>query len=140
VHLRTLCCGYSLNWRPELEDIPSVLVFSKLYFLINILQCFYKETLQSARFVQMNDMTSGGLDIEMVRREILLGGRGRRACSEQSPGPSQHLWGHGGRRSPWCKKRTSAPQMGTQTFSTTIRTALILRSRRSWPVAPQPRR
>ncbi|KAJ9591339.1 hypothetical protein L9F63_002121 [Diploptera punctata] len=82
---------------------------------------------------------ASGLDIDKVRREILLGGRGRRACSEQSPGTT-HLWGHGGRRSPWCKKRTSAPQMGTQTFSTTIRTALVLRSRRSWPVAPQPRR
>ncbi|PSN46920.1 hypothetical protein C0J52_23682 [Blattella germanica] len=85
-------------------------------------------------------MATCGLDIEKVRREILLGGRGRRACSEQSPGTVSHLWGHGGRRSPWCKKRTSAPQMGTQTFSTTIRTALVLRSRRSWPVAPQPRR
>jgi hypothetical protein len=115
-------------------------VFEELYFCINILHHFYKEASSSATFVPMNDMASCGLDIEMVRREILLGGRGRRACSEQSPGPSQHLWGHGGRRSPWCKKRTSAPQMGTQTFSTTIRTALILRSRRSWPVAPQPRR
>lgn len=69
------------------------------------------------------------LEQERVKRETLLSGRGRRACSEQGPHPGHHLWG--ARRS---RKRTSAPQMGTQ--SSGVRTALILRSRRSWPVAP----
>lgn len=64
-------------------------------------------------------------------REMLLAGRGRRACSEQGPHPGSHLWGgRGGGKS---RKRTSAPQMGA---SSGVRTALILRSRRSWPVAP----
>ncbi|GLV32615.1 hypothetical protein CBL_00676 [Carabus blaptoides fortunei] len=62
-------------------------------------------------------------------RARLWAARGRRACSEQGPHPGSHLWG--ARRS---KKRTSAPQMGGQ--PTGVRTALILRSRRSWPVAP----
>lgn len=77
-------------------------------------------------------LTASTFDVEQVRREILLGGRGRRACSEQEPPPgTSHLWGTG-RKSPWCKKRTSAPQMG----ASQSRTALVLRSRRSWPVAP----
>lgn len=69
------------------------------------------------------------LDQDRSRKEQLLGGRGRRSCSEQGPHPGHHLWGT--RRS---RKRTSAPQMGVQ--NTGMRTALILRSRRSWPVAP----
>ncbi|RZF38331.1 hypothetical protein LSTR_LSTR012118 [Laodelphax striatellus] len=74
-------------------------------------------------------------DVEQVRREILLGGKGRRSHSEQGPPPgtTSHLWGNSsGRRSPWCKKRTSAPQMGPAPQ----RPYLVLRSRRSWPVAP----
>lgn len=61
-------------------------------------------------------------------RARLLAARGRRACSEQGPHPGSHLWG--ARRN---KKRTSAPHMGQPSG---YRTALILRSRRSWPVAP----
>ncbi|KAF4518055.1 hypothetical protein B566_EDAN009005 [Ephemera danica] len=82
------------------------------------------------------------MDIDQVRREILLGGRGRRACSEQGPGggviPMSHLWSHGKQKHPWTKKRTSAPQMstGNRQLSANTRTALVLRSRRSWPVAP----
>lgn len=78
-------------------------------------------------------------DLEQLRREILLGGRGRRACSEQGPPPgiTSHLWGQSGRRSPWCRKRTSAPQMGANNG---VKTTLVLRSRRSWPVAPHCRR
>lgn len=84
------------------------------------------------------------LDVEQIRREILSGGRGRRTRSEQGPHPrdvqlQQHLWAGGGRawtgRSPWAVKRTSAPAMGTQT-SGSMRVALVLRTRRSWPVAP----
>lgn len=84
------------------------------------------------------------LDVEQIRREILSGGRGRRARSEQGPHPrdvqlQQHLWAGGGRawtgRSPWAVKRTSAPAMSTQT-SGSMRVALVLRTRRSWPVAP----
>lgn len=80
--------------------------------------------------------TTAGLDIEQLRREILLGGRGRRARSEQSP--TGHLWGHGICRGPWSRKRTSAPQMGQHNQQQTI--ALVLRSRRSWPVAPRQER
>ncbi|KAF5279238.1 hypothetical protein FQR65_LT03486 [Abscondita terminalis] len=72
---------------------------------------------------------SARLEQERPRREGLLSARGRRSCSEQGPHPGNHLWGP--RRS---RKRTSAPQMGSQ--HTGARTALILRSRRSWPVAP----
>lgn len=84
------------------------------------------------------------LDVEQIRREILCGGRGRRARSEQGPHPrdvqqQQHLWAGGGRawtgRSPWAVKRTSAPTMTTQ-GSGSMRVALVLRTRRSWPVAP----
>jgi len=84
------------------------------------------------------------LDVEQIRREILSGGRGRRARSEQGPHPrdvqqQQHLWAGGGRawtgRSPWAVKRTSAPAMTTQA-SGSMRVALVLRTRRSWPVAP----
>ncbi|KAL5232607.1 hypothetical protein ACI65C_000017 [Semiaphis heraclei] len=89
-------------------------------------------------------MCSYKLDVEQIRREILSGGRGRRARSEQGPHPrdvqqQQHLWAGGGRawtgRSPWAVKRTSAPAMTTQT-SGSMRVALVLRTRRSWPVAP----
>lgn len=72
---------------------------------------------------------SARLEQERSRREGLLSARGRRSCSEQGPHPGTHLWGP--RRS---RKRTSAPQMGAQPIG--ARTALILRSRRSWPVAP----
>lgn len=84
------------------------------------------------------------LDVEQIRREILCGGHGRRAHSEQGPHPrdvqqQQHLWAGGGRawtgRSPWAAKRTSAPTMTTQA-SGSMRVALVLRTRRSWPVAP----
>lgn len=68
------------------------------------------------------------LDQEKTRKDTMLSVRGVRACSEQGPHPSSHLWGRKSR------KRTSAPQMGSQTSG--MRTALILRSRRSWPVAP----
>ncbi|CAH0554640.1 unnamed protein product [Brassicogethes aeneus] len=68
------------------------------------------------------------LEQDHRRREHMLSVRGNRSCSEQGPHPGYHLWGT--RRS---RKRTSAPQMGT---SGGMRTALILRSRRSWPVAP----
>lgn len=63
------------------------------------------------------------------RRRHMLSVRGNRSCSEQGPHPGHHLWGT--RRS---RKRTSAPQMGASSGG--MRTALILRSRRSWPVAP----
>ncbi|GBP42036.1 hypothetical protein EVAR_95035_1 [Eumeta japonica] len=48
---------------------------------------------------------------------------------------SPHLWGSGGRRG-WSRKRTSAPQMSAP-HGSMPRVALVLRSRRSWPVAPQ---
>ncbi|XP_061709839.1 uncharacterized protein LOC133519764 [Cydia pomonella] len=83
---------------------------------------------------------------ERTRRDVLLSGRGRRACSEQGPHPSlhpqhstatAHLWGQGGGgRRGWSRKRTSAPQMSNP-HGSTPRVALVLRSRRSWPVAPQ---
>lgn len=44
---------------------------------------------------------------------------------------AQHIWS-GAKKT---KKRTSAPQMGSNSAGG-LRTALILRSRRSWPVAP----
>lgn len=70
------------------------------------------------------------LEHERSRREaMMLSHRGLRSCSEQGPHPGQHLWGP--RRT---RKRTSAPQMGAHPSG--VRTALILRSRRSWPVAP----
>ncbi|CAH2075204.1 unnamed protein product, partial [Iphiclides podalirius] len=80
---------------------------------------------------------------ERPRREVLVSARGRRACSEQGPHPSQlymhgspHLWGTNSSRRGWSRKRTSAPQMGN-TQGSMPRVALVLRSRRSWPVAPQ---
>ncbi|XP_063361166.1 3',5'-cyclic-AMP phosphodiesterase isoform X6 [Cydia amplana] len=83
---------------------------------------------------------------ERTRRDTLLSGRGRRACSEQGPHPSlhpqhstatAHLWGQGGGgRRGWSRKRTSAPQMSNP-HGSMPRVALVLRSRRSWPVAPQ---
>lgn len=69
------------------------------------------------------------LEQEKKRKDTMLSVRGVRACSEQGPPPGHHLWGT--RRT---RKRTSAPQMGAHTSG--VRTALILRSRRSWPVAP----
>ncbi|XP_021203848.2 cAMP-specific 3',5'-cyclic phosphodiesterase isoform X3 [Bombyx mori] len=78
------------------------------------------------------------------RREVLLSARGRRACSEQGPHPSlgylqygtSHLWGANNSRRGWSRKRTSAPQM-SNVHGSMPRVALVLRSRRSWPVAPQ---
>lgn len=85
--------------------------------------------MSTATSLEVQREIAARLEQERVKRETLLSGRGRRACSEQGPHPGHHLWG--ARRS---RKRTSAPQMGSQ--QTGIRTALILRSRRSWPVAP----
>ncbi|XP_066146112.1 uncharacterized protein [Euwallacea fornicatus] len=68
------------------------------------------------------------------RKSYMLSTRGDRSRSEQGPHPiavAQHLWG-GAKKT---KKRTSAPQMGASNAGG-MRTALILRSRRSWPVAP----
>ncbi|KPI97963.1 hypothetical protein RR46_11084 [Papilio xuthus] len=82
---------------------------------------------------------------ERPRRDVLMSARGRRACSEQGPHPSSHLytqhgtshlWGANSGRRGWSRKRTSAPQMGN-TQGSMPRVALVLRSRRSWPVAPQ---
>lgn len=36
---------------------------------------------------------SGGEAVERPRREVLLSGRGRRACSEQGPHPGLHVRG-----------------------------------------------
>ncbi|XP_066247630.1 3',5'-cyclic-AMP phosphodiesterase isoform X6 [Euwallacea similis] len=69
-----------------------------------------------------------------TRKSYMLSARGDRSRSEQGPHPiavAQHLWG-GAKKT---KKRTSAPQMGASNAGG-MRTALILRSRRSWPVAP----
>ncbi|RVE50953.1 hypothetical protein evm_004362 [Chilo suppressalis] len=84
------------------------------------------------------------LPCERTRREVLMSGRGRRACSEQGPHPgfhlqhgTAHLWGQNSGRRGWSRKRTSAPQMGVNMHGSTPRIALVLRSRRSWPVAPQ---
>lgn len=68
------------------------------------------------------------LERDRARLMVARGRQQARSCSEQGPHPGAHLWG--ARRS---KKRTSAPQMGQPSG---LRTALILRSRRSWPVAP----
>ncbi|KAF7272403.1 hypothetical protein GWI33_014808 [Rhynchophorus ferrugineus] len=68
------------------------------------------------------------------RRTYMLCNRADRSRSEQGPHPlsvTQHLWG-GTKKT---RKRTSAPQMGSSNVGG-LRTALILRSRRSWPVAP----
>ncbi|XP_075970484.1 uncharacterized protein LOC142972919 [Anticarsia gemmatalis] len=78
-----------------------------------------------------------------ARKEVLLSARGRRACSEQGPHPTlnfqhgtSHLWGANSSRRGWSRKRTSAPQM-SNVHGSMPRVALVLRSRRSWPVAPQ---
>ncbi|KAG6448537.1 hypothetical protein O3G_MSEX005557 [Manduca sexta] len=84
-----------------------------------------------------------GVIAERPRREVLMSARGRRACSEQGPHPSlpymqhgsSHLWGANTNRRGWSRKRTSAPQM-TNIHGSMPRVALVLRSRRSWPVAP----
>ncbi|CAK1604087.1 unnamed protein product [Parnassius mnemosyne] len=80
---------------------------------------------------------------ERPKREVLVSARGRRACSEQGPHPllhlqhgAAHLWGANSGRRGWSRKRTSAPQM-SNTHGSMPRVALVLRSRRSWPVAPQ---
>ncbi|KAJ2938239.1 hypothetical protein O0L34_g17581 [Tuta absoluta] len=81
---------------------------------------------------------------QRARRDVLLSARGRRACSEQGPHPglhvrdhsTAHLWGANSGRRGWSRKRTSAPQMSNP-HGSTPRVALVLRSRRSWPVAPQ---
>lgn len=78
-------------------------------------------------------------ELEKIKQELRFG-RGRRCRSEQEGEPAQmitmtHLWRYHG-RNPWCKKRTSAPQMGAQPLSRSLRNVLVLRSRRSWPVAP----
>lgn len=77
------------------------------------------------------------LDVEFLKR-VLLGKdisppKNRRTYScEQSSG---HLWANSPSRvvrmNP--RKRTSAPQFGR---TNTIRNTIVLRSRRSWPVAP----
>lgn len=54
-------------------------------------------------------------------------------CTEHS---TSHLWGASSGRRGWSRKRTSAPQMGN-TQGSMPRIGLVLRSRRSWPVAPQ---
>ncbi|OWR49000.1 hypothetical protein KGM_207602 [Danaus plexippus plexippus] len=88
------------------------------------------------------ESANAGEMIERPRREVLLSARGRRACSEQGPQAAYlqhstaHLWGSNSGRRGWSRKRTSAPQMGN-TQGSMPRIALVLRSRRSWPVAPQ---
>ncbi|CAG4937319.1 uncharacterized protein LOC123692597 [Colias croceus] len=103
----------------------------------------------SACVVEEGCDEGGGCDVsemglsevtERPRREVLLSARGRRACSEQGPPSylqhgSPHLWGANSKRG-WSRKRTSAPQMSNPQGSMP-RVALVLRSRRSWPVAPQ---
>ncbi|KAL3270360.1 hypothetical protein HHI36_009408, partial [Cryptolaemus montrouzieri] len=66
---------------------------------------------------------------QKMRKSQMFSVRGNRSCSEQGPHPGYHLWS-----AKKTRKRTSAPQMGNQHN----RTSLILRSRRSWPVAPAP--
>lgn len=85
-----------------------------------------EDDMSTTTMLEVQQELAAKLDKDRAR---LWAARGRRACSEQGPHPGSHLWG--ARRS---KKRTSAPQMGAQ--PTGVRTALILRSRRSWPVAP----
>lgn len=77
------------------------------------------------------EMSSAAIEVQReiaarLEKDGKFGARSHRSASEQGPHPGYHLWGT--KRS---RKRTSAPQMGVQP-----RTALILRSRRSWPVAP----
>ncbi|XP_018320278.1 cAMP-specific 3',5'-cyclic phosphodiesterase isoform X5 [Agrilus planipennis] len=84
----------------------------------------------SSVFFEVQEEIAARLEQECERKhEHMMLSRGRRSCSEQGPHPGQHLWGP--RKS---RKRTSAPQMGMPNKG--FRTALILRSRRSWPVAP----
>lgn len=90
----------------------------------------YFQTMTSSTKLEVQREIAARLDQDRSKREHLLSARGRRSCSEQGPHPGHHLWGT--RRS---RKRTSAPQMGAAQ-NTGLRTALILRSRRSWPVAP----
>ncbi|CAG9760013.1 unnamed protein product [Ceutorhynchus assimilis] len=90
----------------------------------------------AARLEQEDKVSSmsSSRTISPTRRSYMLSVRGDRSRSEQGPHPlsvTQHLWG-GAKKT---KKRTSAPQMGTNNAGG-LRTALILRSRRSWPVAP----
>ncbi|CAL8088618.1 unnamed protein product [Orchesella dallaii] len=78
------------------------------------------------------------LDVEFLKR-VLLGkdisppkNRRTYSCEQSSSG---HLWSSSPSRvvrmNP--RKRTSAPQFGR---TNTIRNTIVLRSRRSWPVAP----
>ncbi|XP_041976495.1 uncharacterized protein LOC121731206 [Aricia agestis] len=99
----------------------------------------------SACVVEEGREEGGGVDEvpERPRREVLLSARGRRACSEQGPHAphlqshgTSHLWGSNSSKKGWSRKRTSAPQMGN-TQGSMPRLGLVLRSRRSWPVAPQ---
>ena len=81
--------------------------------------------------VEGRKMSSAAIEVQReiaarLEKDGKLCAKGHRSASEQGPHPGYHLWGT--KRS---RKRTSAPQMGAQP-----RTALILRSRRSWPVAP----
>ena len=76
------------------------------------------------------------LDVEFLKR-VLLGKdisppKNRRTLSCEQSG-SSHLWGGSPSRCVRPRKRTSAPQFGR---TNTIKNAVVLRSRRSWPVAP----
>lgn len=82
------------------------------------------------------------MDVEFLKR-VLLGKdisppvrpQNRRTFScEQSSGAG-HLWGNNPSRAVRMnpRKRTSAPQFGR---TNTIKNTIVLRSRRSWPVAP----
>lgn len=98
-----------------------------LYLFVRVCySCFDTAIMSTTTMLEIQQEIAAKLEKDKAR---LWAARGRRACSEQGPHPGSHLWG--ARRS---KKRTSAPQMGGQ--PTGVRTALILRSRRSWPVAP----
>lgn len=85
----------------------------------------YSSNMTSAA-IEVQRELAARLEQDHIKRDNKMCGRSHRSASEQGPHPGYHLWG--ARRS---RKRTSAPQMGAQP-----RTALILRSRRSWPVAP----
>ncbi|KAM3962943.1 uncharacterized protein ACR2FA_003045 [Aphomia sociella] len=107
--------------------------------------CFAEEDRDegSADACDVDTRDSGEGGIERARREVLMSGRGRRACSEQGHPTvhlqhgTAHLWGANSGRRGWSRKRTSAPQMGGNLHGSMPRVALVLRSRRSWPVAPQ---
>ncbi|KAL1491514.1 hypothetical protein ABEB36_012101 [Hypothenemus hampei] len=84
--------------------------------------------------LEQDDKVSKVRTCSPTRKSYMLSVRGDRSRSEQGPHPiavTQHIWG-GTKKT---RKRTSAPQMGSSNAGG-LRTALILRSRRSWPVAP----